>query len=60
MGGPLSFPPGYPPCAQYGNGTTKFGHYKPTSVESAYCQKANEPKGERATLRFDDRVDHVG
>jgi hypothetical protein len=51
MDSPPSFPPGYPPCALYGNGTTRYGHYKPTSAESAYCQSANEPWGASVTLR---------
>jgi hypothetical protein len=43
--GPPSFPPDYPRCAPYGNGTYQYGHYLPTGAEVTYCQETNDPWG---------------
>jgi hypothetical protein len=46
MSGPPQFPADYPRCALYGNGTYRYGHYKPTGAELTYCQTTNDPWGE--------------
>jgi hypothetical protein len=45
MGTMDDIPEGYPPCALYGNGTIKFGHYVPTSAEVTWCQTGRDPWG---------------